>query len=418
MKINNLIKIPADGKKDNSFIGIKIKDNKVEFHYPETFVLSEDNDLLRKDILAILRTISLSKTITRDLSSYNSKYTNNNEYLFPLNSYLWIINDYLVTGRYDNKEKNYIHSIKGKINWKRTLRNNPAITNGNVVYTDVISERNDQKDNLLTESYKCCVKQAMDNIGWLYGLTIDSDGLDLNKLFEIKRKQYLNAIRNELSKTFNDSKKIRLLHMKNIITGLNDSMLSSKEIIYGVDSYDYVFERMVDKMFSKVENIREFYPSASWDLKLEKNELPSSKLRPDTVVINDRKVYILDSKYYRYGVTFRINDIPETTSIQKQITYGEYIKKMKQGIFDDVYSAFVMPYSSKNNIHKDIYNKELEFVGIATAKWYDNNNANNRRIVGILIDTNFLVNNWIKKDEDNVNNIINIIEKNVQGLVR
>ena len=41
-------------------------------------------------------------------------------------------------------------------------------------------------------------------------------------------------------------------------------------------------------------------------------------------LIKNNKVYILDAKYYRYGTTFFAGDMPETTSIQKQITYGEY----------------------------------------------------------------------------------------------
>ena len=36
MAIKNLVKIPASGKVDNQFVGIKISNNQIEFHYPET----------------------------------------------------------------------------------------------------------------------------------------------------------------------------------------------------------------------------------------------------------------------------------------------------------------------------------------------------------------------------------------------
>lgn len=413
MKINNLNKIPADGKKGNSFVGIKIKDNQIEFHYPETYVLSNNDDELRKDILAILRSVALAKTLTSDDSTYNVEHVNN-IYVFPLNSYLWIINDYLTYGRYENKEKVYINGTRGKINWKKTMHSNPAITNGNVVYTDIISEVKSQKDNIITEIYNCCVKQSIDNVGWLYGLAYDSNGVDYNRLFEKNNKLYINTINTELTHTFDDNKKTRLNHMKNILIGLDENIENSKEIIYGVDSYEYVFEKMVDSMFSQVDDIKKFYPTASWYIDLENREKNASKLRPDTVIVDNNKVYILDSKYYRYGVTFDRNDIPETTSIQKQITYGEYIKKINKE-YDDVYSAFIMPYSKDTNKHKDVLNKNIEYVGIATAKWYENNESNNRKIVGILVDTKYLIQNWINKNQDNINEIIDIIEKKVRS---
>ena len=87
--------------------------------------------------------------------------------------------------------------------------------------------------------------------------------------------------------------------MKNILLGLDEDLINTREVIYGVDSYDYVYERMIDSMFSKCDNIKEFYPNATWDLVLESKPLNSSNLRPDTVLIDKKtnKVYILDAKY-------------------------------------------------------------------------------------------------------------------------
>ncbi len=416
MSIKNLVTIPATGKIDNQFVGIKIANNQVEFHYPETYILSNDERELRRQLLAVLRTVSLAKTKTSDLSRYNTKHTNEN--VFPLASYLWIINDYLTYGRYENREKQYQSGAKGKINWKKTLHSNPIISEKNIIYTNIVSEKKSQIDNLLTEIYNYCVRKSVDSIGWLYGVAFDSNGVDYYKLFEAKYKLYLSTVNTELTHTFDDIKKIRLNNMRNVLTGLDDEMISTRDIIYGVDSYDYVYERMVDAMFSRVENIKDFYPSATWDLVLEKAPVKSSNLRPDTVLVKNKKVYILDAKYYRYGTTFRVNDIPETTSIQKQITYGEYVKMVKTGQYDAVYSAFVMPYSKTNNEHKDKLKNNLEFVGIANAKWIDSTGETSRNIIGILLDTNFLIDNWIKRNEDNIDSIIDLIEKNVGGSTR
>ena len=416
MEIRNLLKIPATGKLDNQFVGIRIINNQIEFHYPETFQLSETLDGLRKDILAILRTVSLAKTKTRELSSYNTKHSEKDE--FPLGAFLWIINDYLVYGKYENREKHYERGIKGRINWKRTVHSKPVISNGNIIFTDIVSEKRSQEDNLLTEIYFVCVQRAVECIGWLYGVSFDSNGVDYRILFKKNKRKYLSAINTEMSHTFDDQKKNRLQNMRNIITGLDDSIINTREVVYGVDSYEYVFERMVDSMFSRVDDIRQFYPNATWDLVLEKEPVDSSNLRPDTVLIKDGKVYILDAKYYRYGTTFKPGDMPETTSIQKQITYGEYVKRKNQGCYTDVFSAFVLPYSKNLNLHKDRFSKDLEFVGIANATWFDSDNYNNRNVVAVLIDTRFLVYNWTRKNDDNINGIIDIMERNIGGVVR
>lgn len=318
MEIRNLLKIPATGKQDNQFVGIKIVNNQIEFHYPETYQLSEDDEGLRKDILTVLRSVSLAKTKASDLSSYNTRHTYG--YVFPLGAFLWIISDYITYGRYENREKIYDRGVRGKINWKRTMHSNPIISGGNVIYTNIVSEKKTQKDNLLTEIYYFCVQKAIDAVGWLYGISFDSDGVDYYKLFN--EKKYLVALNTELSHTFDDQKKIRLQNMKSIIMGLDDDMINTRDMVYGVDSYDYVYERMVDSLFSRVDNIREFYPNATWDMVLESGPVNSSNLRPDTILIKDNKVYILDAKYYRYGTTFKTSDMPETTSVQKQITYG------------------------------------------------------------------------------------------------
>ena len=411
--IANLKLVPASGQIDNQFIGIKINQNIIEFHYPETYELKTDDDkILRQELVSILRTVSLAKTTSIDKSSYNTSYKDH--YVFPIKSFLWIINDYLTYGRYENIEKKYEIGIKGKINWKKTMHSNPIISDGNIIYTEIVSERKNHIDNLLTEIYFFCVKKAIDSIGWLYNIKFDSDGKDYSKLFN--EKKYINAINDELYHSFDDNKKIRLNNMKNIILGLDEKMIDSRELVFGVDSYDYVFEKMIDSMFSRLngENKKVFNPNANWDLVLLPEPIESTNLRPDTILIKDGDVYILDAKYYRYGTTFRNKDLPETTSIQKQITYGEYVKQAQQGKYNNVYSAFIMPYNRKSNINHDKLHENMEFIGIATAKWFDKDDKEkNRKIAGILIDTKFLIDNWARNNDSTVNDLITIIHEKV-----
>lgn len=175
---------------------------------------------------------------------------------------------------------------------------------------------------------------------------------------------------------------------------------------------------MVDCMFSNIDNIKDFYPNAEWNLVLESNPIKSTNLRPDTVIVWNNKtgkknVYIIDAKYYRYGTTFLPSDLPETTSLQKQITYGEYVKAAKQGQYSDVYSASVLPYSKYSNINKMHFHNNFEYVGIGRAKWFseeETEKTTHRKIAAILIDTKFLVNNRVTRNDDNIDKLVELIE--------
>ena len=132
-----------------------------------------------------------------------------------------------------------------------------------------------------------------------------------------------------------------------------------REIVYGVDKYHYVYERMVDYVFSNVMDITQYNPNAKWYLK-KNGYAPkdASSLRPDTIRLEpipsdsntDEKVaYVLDAKFYRFGTTGNESDLPTTTSIQKQITYGDNIicNLQKKENITCVYNAFIMPFDKE-----------------------------------------------------------------------
>ena len=58
MKIANLEKVAATGELNNQFVGVKIANNKIEFHYPETYQLSDSDDELRRIFLIHARKVA------------------------------------------------------------------------------------------------------------------------------------------------------------------------------------------------------------------------------------------------------------------------------------------------------------------------------------------------------------------------
>lgn len=386
-KIENFFPHKVTGKTDDSFVGLKIKGNEIHFFYPETYHFDVESTTLRKDIINLLRTISLAKTSSTDINHANNKKIINED--FALMSYLWIINDYLVNGFYTNREKVYKTNQTGRINWKRTMQLKPIVSKGNVIYPNLIVEIKNDVDNILVEIHKHCVKKSIDIIGWLFGIT--SSFIE-TKPFD--KKRYIITLQKEMDKTFDDDKRLRLNHMLNVILGL-DASDNENEFVYGVDSYYYIFEKMVDSIFGNVKNMRDFYPKANWQLARNNfKETPSSKLRPDTIIIKENDVFVVDSKFYRFGYTGKESDLPETTSIQKQITYGDFIKRNVTEInISNIYNAFIMPYDKR----ADLFNSDddIQYVGFAKSTWKDNS-ENHEIIHAFLIDLKHVVYSWNK----------------------
>lgn len=380
----------------NSFVGLRIKNGEIHFHYPESYDLSDENDKksFRCDVVNIIRTISLAKSKTSSSSLSDSGVHQSEQ--FAIMSYLWIIRDYLSNGYYRNSEKIYSVNGKGKINWKKTLDTQPIISNGNIIYNNVVVEVRNDCDDVITEAHKWCVFDSVRKIGWLFGLSEKS--VFVSKTADSVIKKYIRAIRTELKRTFDDVKKARLNHMLKVLMGVDDSD-RTKEIVYGVDKYHYVYERMVDYIFSNIDDITKYNPNAKWYLKKNAFEpKDASALRPDTILLdtkqNGEKVaYVLDAKFYRFGTTGKESDLPTTTSIQKQITYGDNIicnLQEKENI-KQVYNAFVMPYNKHNNIFD--YKENLEYVGYSEANWR-NDKLSHTRICAFLLDTKHLISTW------------------------
>ena len=106
----------------NSFVGLRIRNDEIHFHYPESYNLSDvsDKKSFRNDIVNIIRTISLAKSKTAINNQSDSGFSSSEQ--FAIMSYLWIIRDYISNGYYRNSEKIYRTNGKGKINWKKNSR--------------------------------------------------------------------------------------------------------------------------------------------------------------------------------------------------------------------------------------------------------------------------------------------------------
>lgn len=409
---------PATNEEGNSFVGLRIKNDAVHLHYPESYDLSaaEDKKAFRRDVIRIIRTVSLAKSRSPISSSDDNGSAQSEQ--FPLLSHLWLIRDYLSNGYYRNSEKLYRANGKGKVNWKKTLETQPIVSNGNIIYDRLVVEVRNECDGSLTEAHKWCVFDSARKIGWLFG--INEKSVFVPRAADAAIRNYIRAIKAELLRTFDDSKKMRLTHMLKVLTGVDDSD-RTREIVYGVDKYHYVYERMLDHLFSNVADITKYNPNAQWYLK--KNAFAptvASSLRPDTIRLmplgenvsgTEKIAYVLDAKLYRFGVTGDESDLPATSSIQKQITYGDNIicNLRKTENIQCVYNAFILPYNKHNNVLGCTEN--LEYIGYSEAGWRDDS-LSHTRVCAFLIDMMHLISAWAQGNcEEDIEKLVSEIEK-------
>ena len=136
-------------------------------------------------------------------------------------------------------------------------------------------------------------------------------------------------------------------------------------------------------------------------------------MRPDTILSDGQDIYILDAKFYRFGVTGDEKHLPETSSIQKQILYGDYIKNKMPSEFNNVYNAFLIPFDMQNETFKT--NDILYYIGYSRT---DANEAKlpHEKIHTFLIDLKHVIECWNRSNHsDDREKIIQSIQTQINS---
>lgn len=386
------------------FVGIRFVDGIPEVVFPHGYHLAEEDKECRKDIF---RLISVLQKFTEHKEGGTSRDTNDNITSLPISSYQYLIQDFLAHGYYTEKEINYIPSQRGKINWKRTIQQEQAqIDNGNVVYLNFQVKTNRvNNNNLLSKIHRYCVYICFLRFGWLY---FERDYLPEKPEISFNKKLFLEVLLQALNDTYNDQKRRLFQSMINIIKECNDD-IKIKDTAVGVNRFDPIWERLIDFVFGEDDKDR-YFPHATWHIIKNGKIEQSSALEPDTIMKYDGKIYVLDAKYYQYGLTEWTNDLPTTSSIQKQITYGKHIAEQFDDIdSNEVYNAFIMPFDSDGG-------ELLKFVSVGTADWenYNSDTKNYAYVLGMLLDTKYLITEYVKHNQSEIEHLAETIETSLQ----
>lgn len=422
----------SDEKKDKSFVGIRIEDNQPKIYFPMGYRASKPpEDICKRDFYQLIVVLN-----DKSLQSYFSEEDLKKSQLdFPFYAYLSVLQYYLDFGYFVESETIYKKGFSGKISWPRTIKRiKPQVVkdedgHDQVVYLNLITRKTSyREDNLITLVHKFCVKESARLIGPLYGIS-ENEVEEPELLFDYEL--FAEVIQDKIAATFND-KHLELFHaMLKMVRYLGNKENrgedgSENEPLFGVNTFAPVWEAMVDKIFGKLPQgvaKDQFNPHLKSVIEGSKNddgvkyqddddkdEKHRSTLRPDTIMVMGEGVYILDSKYYKYGLTGVNSHLPGAESVCKQMAYAEYVETRLKEILafagmtsHGVYNAFIMPYCADAgkwdeiataSPRNDVY--AMKRVGYIYGDWKNVKDENRpyHKIYCILLDIKSVMRNY------------------------
>ena len=389
---------------DEEFIGLRYVDGKPVVTFPRGYRKSESDADVRKDIIHLLTILHRFNDKQEGMGKKNKR--DGEEHSFPILSYQYIIYNFLANGYYSEKDVEYRVSDRGKINWKRTIQQlEPIVDDGNVVYLEFITKKSINKADILTKIHEYCVYESFSKLGWLY---LDSTYVPRKPSLKFNKKMFLSILNDALKNTFNNNKKLLFSSMIDIIKQA-DEKADFPDASYGVNRFEHVWENLIDYVFGE-DNKYEYFPHGHYTIVKNGMIIESSALEPDTVMKVGDKLFILDAKYYKYGVIPNPAFLPPTSSIHKQITYGEYVCTNKFADANNIYNAFIIPFMAGET--EDI----LKFVGVGTGDWisYDKDTSNYKYVLVILLDTKYIMDTYSRHNMKEIDMMASYIEEKLE----
>lgn len=373
------------------FVGIKIDSDNAMVYFPIGYQLPESANEIRIDIKHLIEVLS-EFTTNEDRLLAVSKFAAPWSVEFPINAYKSVIEYYFSIGGkyYTETDLIYKTSTKGTQNWARTVRNQVPLVqqnNGisNFIYTEFTVRDvtpNDAKQ--ITQINRFCVYEAFRKLGWLYVAYMPERPGPHPDV-----KTSIAILNSKLANTNDDKKRILFQAMKDMLMYI-DEETSERQFYFGTDNFDRVWEKLIDRAFGEKDKGK-YFPRSRWLLDYGKHK-EKRPLMPDTIMIYNDKYYVLDAKCYKYGVTGIPEHLPDGSSINKQITYGEYLEKNKGINNDSLFNAFIMPFNAAKN-HFEI-TSVVGNIGEAVGDWRTNK-KHYERIQGIVMDTRHLMYHYL-----------------------
>ena len=394
----------------DNFVGIRSDGDNLSIFFPLGYSIPSEDSILRRDIMNLI--LCLSKFSGARDATVVSRHIRTHETVdFPIQAYMDILSAYRnsTSNLYTEREVRYQRGkTTGKVNWPRTIKNEtPIWSNGSPFYLTRVTRQNfSNNETMIGLILEYCVYESYKKIGFLFpGTEPPKPRLTFDRaLFTSAIMQKKDLVREDrVISLFDD--------VLAIINYLGDQH-GFPQYYFGTDRFEYVWEKMIDFTFGE-DDKESYFPHTSWHLNGESRR--NSALEPDTIMLFGDNIYVLDAKYYRYGYTGDAQHLPQSSSINKQITYGEYIASMADfrerfGENAIVYNAFLMPYSMVS--HKFPSNglaQTYRHIGEAVCDWKPEGKNEYEHVQGILIDVRTLMHNYVRHSETEMEKLAELI---------
>ena len=400
---NIYLKVAKLDDSSDNLVGIRItkseKTEKLTVIFPIGYHLGNINEEIEykeeynNDIKSLIQCLSMKL----NNAEMNEKIN------FSFISAIQLIQDYRKIGLYKENVIEENKDTSGKLNWKKTMdsSNNKILWQNSRMLQEIFYKKiNYNYQGKIQQIQKYCLGFISMVIGPFYNFNYPkfqkpgSNG------------EMIKIIEEEILKTNVDDKKMFLNHLKNFITESNciDIDNNNRQVIeFGTKKFHNIWEKLVDRKFGGISDLRKYNPKAMYlskELKpLQDAQHKISPSRPDTIIDYkyDEGIIILDAKYYKIG------NLPGEYDINKQLRYAEYCAKQKfnnkeKGI---VYNVFILP-----NLIKEDKPYNVEFF--ATNENFKDNNEkiDGRKIVAVCyVDTKKFISapdGYWKEELDNI----------------
>lgn len=353
------------------WVGLLTKNGVPKLNFPTGLIPSQDRDALRKQARQLLELLRDANAINEDFLE-NFSMPANSVSQFPLGSMQTLIEDFLASGSLITLPvEHFRRDAPGPIRWNRTLQSQIPLPNSRrrLVYPHFISSKKSLNDDfLISQIHAYCLAISFENIGWLY----TSSRPNLNVPY-LNVELFRHQIEKTLSQTFNDRDLTILKCLKSIIDWVaNDSQASIQT--YGTSHFDVIWEHLVDSIFG-IKNKADYYPSTAWHTLEDASSHKNRSLMPDSIMLHQGKIFILDAKYYSYGITNNPDNLPGSADINKQITYGDFVG-LKYGD-RPLFNVFLLPGRTPSIFESQFY---------SSASWIEAPKPH-QRVHAVIFDT-------------------------------
>lgn len=387
------------------FVGIKADSDDVVVYFPVGYHLPENENDIKRDILHLFQVLAEFTDCSDRVLTMN-KFEAPQSVDFPINAYLEVINYFMEKNSYYMEtEPIYKTRDRGNIDWAKTIQRQKAFIQSNFspVYTKyTVRESTPNENKLITHIHRHCVYESFSKLGWLF-----TPYMPEPPQIPLDVKRFIIALNDKLATTFNDKDKKLFRSMKSMLEYM-DEKPSETQFYFGTDYFESVWERLVDRVFG-IKDKKDYFPRARWRLRKGKHK-EKYPLEPDSIMLHNDKIYVLDAKYYRYGISGNPDHLPDSSSINKQITYGEYIQKQRSMRNESLYNAFIMPYDAAKNYFG--FTAPFGNVGEAVGDW-KGDTYYYERIQGIVVDTRYLMYHYTGNPRNSIIALAESIEKSL-----